>query len=540
MSLELAYQMANKGQWTDALALAPANKSSHAWQTFKAVALARLQRWEEARAILEAQDELERSEAFLLDWLTVPHQRLIAESQVGTVLHPLYGTKRLGPILVKVVGPVCDQVLQTCTRFHRREFPHHELDFLRIQDNFPQESFEELRYSLEAEQEPSWLKTSRNEVYLVSAKSTERTAYSRGFGSKNVAVLQYLHDDPFQATTTSHELYHTLLDLNHSNGLEGPDDPGSVMGPWGLTAPLLNTYVGPFHRSCCSTTETVQSLVESEQWEEALRHDPNYLGLYQKVADRLLARGETTRALQQLQEWYKRDPGPEAGSAWLQLALELDETWPQELALCRGYGKAPNTHIYLAQACLKAYRFDLALDQLEEALLLDPGHLFARAMRGWSRHCSGLWEKADEDYLQVLSVVPDWEAVLQRRALLAAGVWQNGYQVQHDPVPGETWDEDSAWLAAWRAPPRRALELLEPFDTQPCLHLKGFLLHHMGDTDQALEKFQESLRQNLVSLYGRAGLAWSSYIKGEPQYRELARKVLEKWPLEPTCRWLLG
>ena len=539
MSLELAYQMANQGQWDDALALIPDDQSNSTWQAFKALALARLHRWEEARAILESQSELELQSAFLMEWLQSPNKRLRTAAEVQPVLHPLYGLERLQPIEVKVVGPVSCESLQTCAQFHQREFPHHRLDFKVIDNSYPAESFEDLRNSLEVGQEPSWLEIGENEVYLVSARSTERTAYSRGFGSQDMAVLHYVEGDPFQATTTSHELYHTLLDLNHSNGLEGPDDPGSVMGPWGLTAPLLNTYICSSHRSCCTTSEEVQCLVEDHKWEEALSLDPDYLGLYQRVADQNLARGHENRAVENLKDWFLRDPGPEAASAWLQHLLDQDQQWSDELHLCRGYGRAANTHIYLAQACIRAYRFDLALQQLEEALAIEPDHLFAQAMRGWSRHCSGSWEDADADYLKVLEVVPDWEAVLQRRALLASGVWQAGYRAQHDPLPGEMWDEDCAWLAGWRAAPSRALEILEPFESQACHHLKGFLLFQLDQGDQAREMFERSISINRVSLYGRAGLAWLAYLQGQSHYGDLARTVLQRWALEPTCRWLV-
>lgn len=531
--------MANRGQWSDALTLTPEDESNYAWQTFKAVALARLQRWDEARELLEAQSELEMPEAFLLDWLQSPNKRLTPRDTVQPVLHSLYGTERIGPIVVKVMGPVRSEVLQACAQFHNREFPNHHLEFHLINRSYPAESFEDLRNSLEVGQEPPWLETGHSEICLVSAQSNEQTAYSRGFGSDNIAVVHYLEDDPFQATTTSHELYHTLLDLNHSNGLEGPDEPGSVMGPWGLTAPLLNTYIASSHRSCCTTSEEVQLLVEAKKWEEALSLDPDYLGLYQKVADRYLAEGQANCAVEKLKDWFQRDPGPEAASAWLQRLLDLEQDWPHEIGLCRGYGKAANTHIYLAQACIRAYRFDLALQQIEEALDLEPEHLFALAMRGWSQHCSGRWEDADSDYLKVLATVPDWEAVLQRRALLASGVWQNGYKVQHDPLPGELWDEDCAWLAAWRAAPQRALEILEPFGSQASLHLKGFLHFQLGRTERASDMFRQSVSSDGVSLYGRAGLAWLDHLKGEPHCQKLARRVLERWAFEPTCRWLL-
>lgn len=541
MLLENAYDDAGRGQWSKALHQVEQevlqNPDNEQARAFFARCLAYFGRNAEARKQLAKISTLEPADEFLANCLIHPRTRLQPLEPTGTVTHALYDTRALKRADIQVVGEFTDGLLEQCLSFHRREFPHHELTFHELSTKQPGESFEELRDLLDTGQTPEWVKN--ESVYLVAADSPNRTAFSRGYGSSQVAVIQLMEGDPYQATTIMHELYHTLLDLTHSNGIEGPDDLGSIMGPWGLAAPLLNTYVSNTHRLACTTTSEVQSLIEQGEYQRALELDPNYLGLYQKLSQQRLQKGQLKAAAETLERWFKVDPGPESCSAWQELALLTSISLNPDVTRCRGYGTASNTHIYLAQGCNRAYRFQAALSELKTALDLDPHNLYGQAMLGWAHHCLGNLQIARNAYQTVLAVVPEWNGIKLRLELLESELLSKGYKGQ-ELVSGLTGtDDDECWLVALLGSPKKGLAVLSQTSSQECVHLRGVLNCLLDRTEEARKEFEHSQALNPFSLHGLAGRAWLAHLDRDVRTKDLAKEVLAWWSGEPTCGYLL-
>jgi tetratricopeptide (TPR) repeat protein len=408
----LGVACANIGYWEEAFeafleahTLDPEDEESRGLVTG---ALVRLGRNEEALQRLQRSDDLSEAEDFRRCWLERPGERLAAFEPAGAILHPLYGTQRLdNTITVTVRGKIPEETLESLTRFHGREFPDSKLNFVSSKDNVGARPFEELRDLVDVGQLPDWAVA--DQLWLVVATSVVTTGYSAGVGADGIAIVKLESGDPFAPTIIAHELYHSLLGLNHTNGSEGPFDPTSVMGPLGTRAPLESTHIAAFHRKCCTTEPEVQELVEQGRWSEALKLDPDYLGLYTKVAEVLQRDGSATEAISVLEGWFERDPGPEAasvlGSYMAYQGLSPANVYEQT----RGYDFEANTHLYLAQASLEAKRFREALNELNIALDLAPWHLHGLAMRARAFRGLGRNQEAIEDYREALEICPDWQ-----------------------------------------------------------------------------------------------------------------------------------
>lgn len=527
-----SHELAEVGRWSEALrtvregvALDPENVLL---REFELEALVRLGCLEEARRLLAPlpDHELSREGKWLKQWLSSPPRSHSVPDSLSTVVHPLYGTTRFETAKITVVGELDEELRRTLVDFHRREFNGHELLFQCATLEVLLPSFEELRIQLQVGGEPEWLEAVRadGDVVLVIARTALPTAYSAGFGAPGCAVVGLQSGDPFQATVVAHELYHSLLDLNHTNGAEGPLDPGSIMGPLGLRAPLTHTYLAEEHRRFCLTTPEVQALVEREKQEEALRLDPNYLALYSTLATRYLQKRLPDRALAALRTWFKKDPGPEAAAALGKLLMDLGEDPGSTFLRSRGHGEAANTHLYLAQACLDSFRFEAAVTELERAYTLEPSNLNLRGMLGWAHHGCGNLAAARKLYAETLSLNEEWEAIRARVR------WIEG-QPYEAPYP----DPDLLWIQSYCEDAPSALKTLAGQTDQRCVLRRARALLGEGRLQEARTDFDFCISTNPYTLPARVSDAWRLYLDGSPKAQEALRSNLKVWPNYPCA-----
>lgn len=484
-------------------------------------------RYQEALEVLRESTSLSSLELFRKTWLLAPNQRAKPLKPVQPVLHALYGTKALNDVTITCIGPLPEDLLERLKQFHSREFSGHQLQFEAATAKAPQESFETLRDLIDVGELPEWAVGER--FLMVAAKAQNPTPYTAGIGSPGMMVLSLTRNDPFQATIVAHELYHSLLDLNHSNGTEGPDDPGSVMGPWGSRIPVEVAYVNEFHRTCCTTTQEVQALVEAEEFEKALLLDPHYLGLYAKVAEQKLSQGMAEGAVEILKRWVQVDPGPEAMARLGELLIRLERDPSMIFRSCRGFETAANTHLYLAQCYLNCYAFEGALQQLRTAQKLEPDNLHALGMTGWALHGAGHFEQAELQYGATLERCPGWESVLGRLA------WLRGEEYSA-PHPSE----ELLWLEAVTSKKSEALlrKLGNPVSAKLLLQ-KAVHLFQNGQEPESIACFEAVIPICLHSLETKASQAWLFYLRGHSKdAEEQLQAVLDFWPGEPSCRYL--
>lgn len=536
---DTAAGLANRGQWKQAhheLKGSPELLTNAAQRDLMSETLVQLGRDSEAVELLRGGASLGPAEQWRLRWLskesTVP-----GRAPCGEVLHALYRTAAIPTVRLLCFGGLPAPVMRQVEEFHRREFPHHRLQVASVTEQPVEESFETLRNLLDVGALPSWLSPqvlrrhcSEGElpITLVVARAEMPSAYSAGYGAPGVVLLHLQEGDRFQATITAHELYHALLDLNHSNGLEGPLDAGSVMGPFGCRTPLEHTYIAGKQREFCTTTAQVQTLVEQERWNEALELDSDYLGLYSRACARSLTGERPEEALRYLQRWFERDPGPEAGAALSEISLNLGHDPTPHFKNCRGYGEAANTHLYLAQACLEAYRFDLAVGELEKAHALEPNNIHVPGMLGWAHHALGRGKLAVQLYQEALSACPGWDSVEGRLR------WLKGERYR---APNA--DPELLWLQSQTEPPELACQTLEGLNTRKAIYRRGWLLAHQGRPEEARSILSGCLNHNRYDLPGKGCQAWLEHLNGSAKASQLAQEVLGVWSREPGCLALL-
>lgn len=530
---------ADQGQWRESLALLREARTlepqASVLREFESEALVRQGSPEEALALLKGvpAEDLTDQEEWRLYWLSQPAPRAGRGSVEPVVLHPLYGTRAIEQVELLVVGVVSDEVLAQVVAFHAREFAGHRMTVRRLDFDPPPESFETLRSRLEVGSEPAWMREllqlaeaenpSARALLLTVAEAEQPTAYSAGFGAPGLAVVGLMPGDPFQATVIAHELYHSLLDLNHTNGCEGPLDLRSVMGPLGLRAPLSHTYLCREHLDGTTCAPEVQAMVETGDLDVAVRTCPGYLGVYPLLARRYLIDGRVGDAVGALESWFARDPGPEAAAALGELLLNLGRDPAPYFFRCRGHGQVANTHLYLAQGCLNGCHFEPAVDELERARALEPENLFILGMLAWAHHGLGNLELAETLYNEALEVFPDWESA---RARLC---WLRGERYVA-PYP----DPDLLWVAALTGG-QEAMESLRGLSEPKCLLLRGRLLAEAGEREEALRVLEECRAGDPAGLQGKVALAWIQYLKASAEAVETLRGALAQWPGEPSA-----
>lgn len=525
-------ELAGRGRWEEALSVLRearvADPDSPILREFESEVLLRLGRHQAARELLEpvADSDLTPEGRWRKSWLEAEPRERRGSITEKVVLHPLYGTKRIETVEVSVLGELAEDTKRALSEFHKREFNGRELLFSHACIEVALPSFEQLRNQLQVGAEPEWPAAilGENSCVLVIAQAEEPTAYSAGFGAPGLAVVQLQPDDPFQATVIAHELYHSLLDLNHTNGTEGPLDLGSVMGPFGLRTPLTHTYLAEEHRLFCLTTPQAQTLAESGELEEALRIDPDYIALYPALASLYLQQKLPERALDALRTWFEKDPGPEAASALGRLSMDLGHDPSSYFLRSRGHGEAANTHLYLAQACLDSFRFDAAVTELERAYSLEPENLSLRGMLGWAHHGSGNLESARELYTEALELCGSWEAVRARAAWLEGTAYEAPYP-----------DPDLLWIQSQGEDARAAIATLEGQTDQRCALRRGRAWFSLGDPRQARKDFNACLEQNPYTLPARVANAWLLYLDGSPEAEETLQFALAIWPNNPCA-----
>ncbi|MCA9791970.1 MAG: hypothetical protein KC910_09260 [Candidatus Eremiobacteraeota bacterium] len=420
--------------------------------------LVRLGQFEAARSLLVE----DTSPAF--DWLRAPDQRQAPWLRVGEVLHPLRGCQDLRVIRVRPYGQEAVGLVEAVAVFHQREFPGCVLELLEPEPAI-ELSFETIRDMVEAEQ----FAIRADETAFVTAVPDHPTPYSAGLGMPGVVVLGVVDGDPFLETLAAHEFYHSVLDLTHTDGLEGPDDPGSVLGEWGRYAPLKATYVSHAQRRFCTTTSQVQALVEEGDLRGAVALDPHYVALYPRLALRAFQARQPERAIGWLEQWSTIEPSVEAAAELYEALLLLGRCAGQVARAAPGYGLASNTHLYLAQAALRAHHFERAAEQAQMALELEPGHPHGLFQLGWANHCLGRHEQAAECY----RACPDWGAVRVRQA------WLEGRPFT------EEGDADVRWAASFTLEPEQAIAGLRGLEHQAALHRLGVLLLEQADREGA-------------------------------------------------------
>lgn len=520
---------ANLALWQEAeesllrsLELAPNN---HDTRCFLSEALVRNGQDQRALELLQGATTLSPEEEHRLNWLQQPEVRSQTLEEVGAILHPLYSTQALSHIEIRTYGPIPAGLPSALREFHEREFPGTTLNFHAPETSSVGESFEQLRDLVDVGELPDW--ANPDSLSLVSAQSPRATAYTAGIGTPKMMVLRFAPEDPFQESVTAHELYHSLLDLNHTNGLEGPDDCGSVMGPWGIRTPLKATYVSHFHRRFCTTTAATQALVEQAAWEEALQLDPHYLALYQKAATDRIRQEDPERALELLEGWFQHDTGPEAASSLGELLLHLGRSPQQVFERSLGYLQAANTHLYAAQACLNAYAFGPALEQLEFAESLDPHNIHMQGMMAWAYHGLGQKLRARNLYKKVLQRCPDWESLRGRL------MWLQGDEYTA-PYP----DDELLWLEGLTQPGAHICQKLVDVQSQKALLCLAWRQFQFLDPGMAEQTFARCRALHPYTLEGKASEAWLNYLSKNPEHEDLRNGVLERWPAEPTCMHL--
>lgn len=534
---------ADQGQWTESLQLLHEARAldpeASVLREFESEALVRLGLTEEARVLLAGvgSESLTDQEAWRLHWLSQPARQAGGESE-SLVLHPLYGTRAIEKVDLLVAGPVADEVLEEVADFHAREFGGHQMTVFRLTSECPPDSFEALRAQLEVGAEPSWMselleraeaeKPGVRALLLTVARAEQPTAYSAGFGAPGMAVVSLMPGDPFQATVIAHELYHSLLDLNHTNGCEGPLDLRSVMGPLGLRAPLSHTYLCPQHFQACSCTPEVQAMVDAGELEDAVQACPGYLGVYPLLARRYLGEERVGDAVGALESWFACDPGPEAAAALGELLLNLGRDPAPYFFRSRGHGQVANTHLYLAQGCLNGCHFEPAVDELERARALEPENLFILGMLAWAHHGLGNFELAEALYVEALEMFPDWESARARLRWLRGERYEAPYA-----------DPDLLWVAALTRG-QDAVESLRSLSEPKCLLLRGRLLAEAGEREAALRVLEECRGDDPAGLQGKVALAWIQYLKASPEASETLREALVHWPGEPSALVLEG
>lgn len=526
--------LAVEGSWQDSLvALRNARKilpQNEDLRELESEILVRLGHREEARFLLEglSERELTQEESWRKTWLSNPP--LAAQKTEKTVLHPLYDTRRIDSVKLHVVGHLEPQILEELKSFHQRELPGPSLTISGSESPPELPSFEQLRAQLEVGSEPEWLRNLAvdDTQVLVVLQATEATAYSVGFGAPGIAVVGLIPGDPFQATVVAHELYHSLLDLNHTNGTEGPLDLSSLMGPFGLRTPLSHTHLSQEHKALCLTTEEAQSLVESLRYEEALLRDPDYVALYRPLAETYLRQREPQRALEVLKRWFERDPGPESASLLTRWMLDLGLDPTPYFLRTRGHGEAANTHLYLAQACLDSFCFEQAITELERAGALEPDNLSLRGMLGWAHHGNGEFDIARALYTEALAACPSWEAVYARLA------WLEGtpYRAAHP-------DPDLLWLQSLREEPEVVVALLEGQSDQRCLLRRARAWVSLKNLPEARKLFTACVEQNPYTHTARVSEAWLLYLDGSPQVEKALQLASAVWPRNPCLQALV-
>ena len=527
--LEIAYLRAQRVAWTAAL---EAVEQGLAWDPedtdllgFKSQILVRLGRGDEALKLLESRRFWPPEEQHRRSWLRNPGKRLQPIGEVEPVLHPLFEVRSLHHLTIQPYGTFPTEVLHQIEQFHGREFPNSKIEFLAAKPA-PEESFEQLRDRGDVGELPDWI--DRSQLALVLANPLEPTPYSAGIGTPEMVVVAASEGDPFLASIVAHELYHAVLGLTHTDGLEGPDDPTSLLGEWGTRTPLLSTHIHQEHRQACSTTLKVEKLVKEHAWNEALELDPDYFGLYPKAAHDLILKQDAEGALAFLAKRFKRDPGPEAAAPLAELRMHLRRSPNRIFERTLGYGYAANTHLYFAQACLDAGCWRRALTQLKMAFHLAPGNLHGLGMAGWAHHRLGHRRAAGRYYREALKRLPGWERVQLQLAWLTK---------QTCPLP-KVSHPFHLWLYSQIVPRDQALDALASVSDQKNLHRRAYLWFQEGFISKAERDFQAAQKLHPFTLEGQASRAWLAFLVGQPEAYDLGMQVLRRWSREPSSHEL--
>ena len=446
------------------------------------------------------------------------------------------GTTNLSVSKIRPYGGGLQELLSEVAKFHQREFPTCLLEILSPQRAPDGLFFEDLRASLEVGETPAWLSPATQErgdkeLTMVALPMREPTPYSAGYGAPGLVVLGLVENDPFASTLIAHELYHALLDLPHTDGLEGPEDCDSVMGEEGRFSPLMTTYVCPQQVQLCLTTREAQEAVERGDFEQALKLDPTYFAICPMVLQDCARKGMLEYPLGLLRAWWLHGQSPEAATHYLELLLNTG--WVDEakdiLQDTLGYFEAANTHLYAARACVAAHQYQLGVEELKMSLTLAPDCLPALGALGWCYHRLGQERLARKFYLKALEQSPDWQLVQARLA------WLDG-----ESYVAPSAEPDLLYVQARCSSESEAIELLQGVEDQACLHYLGWLLIKAGRTTEAQDAFEAAADFNRLNLEGSASRAWLSYLKkGNPAQRA-AEVVLQVWPQEASCLYLRG
>ena len=438
---------------------------------------------------------------------------------------------------------LCDKIIQSLLDFHQGEFGPwiappivDEFRTIKVERGLfgPRSQSEWQTRMTQLELELGIRPVKRNQIVLVFHRPPFEGCVFRGFAHKSHRIFHiWTSESRFVDKVAVHEFYHACLQLEHSHGLDAPDDPRCLMTQ-GERA-LKTCYLHPFHKACCLTPRTVQRkihkslrAVESGRWNEtvatltdAFAEDPLHHWLARQLAAVLFRVNRFKEASEVLRRHFKYSPTREAKAVLLDAlaftgniseAKKLQQKWP------RGGSPMEETMaLLIAWKGAGYYRFALKVAEenlsrcgYSSGLYFEIGDLRWRMQqrraaeqafletirRGHTRvyNCLSLIKSELGDHVQARAYFElgraeffdEQACYLEMRLALAQGLWDEA-KVQIEQVGGKP-----EWARGYKV----VLCYLEDGSESPAL--------------KELETFGLSLE------WGWFAMVWRSFLNGEP------------------------
>lgn len=350
----------------------------------------------------------------------------------------------------------------------------------------------------------------------------------RGFGGGRLAVVELDPQDRFVDSVLAHELGHSLLGLQHTDGLKFYEDAFSLQGYPGSMGPLELAYVD-FRQKAAMITFPGRSERVEEAWEEERRgfpqrayrayreilaRDPLDHWVRGRLARLALALGHRAEGLKRVRQLRRRD-----------LNLEL-AAWQVEICLKHGQPVPPGFPDHDAGARLARGRARLrGLDypggefDLWVSYGLAPESKEALLSLGSQALERGRHRRAERLLRACLKDCPVWGEAWRELALCSAeqGRYDEAEEqlarargLQHESAD-QAWHEGQvAWLAGRYDEARQGFARARrwaPEQQVPCFSL-GYWETCLGKQRTARDLLERARAIDPASFTGKAAAAW--------------------------------
>jgi tetratricopeptide (TPR) repeat protein len=284
-------------------------------------------------------------------------------------------------------------------------------------------------------------------------------------------------------------------------------------------------------------------------FDAAVKADPANVEAWQGRAILYLAKGETEKAIADLQQLVEKDSDNPAIFAALSEALTNLKQYDEALKYADEVVKqAPRSTLgYSLRARIHVMKDNLdgAIADLDEALKIKPDDLTALLMRGRLHAAKGNEGPAKADVDRALGLRPDLEQAILLRSMLAAQKKNFGEAIadiqtllQSDPANPEYRLQMATYMVADNRP-RRAIEVLTSIiegipDTsdeddkdikQSALRARGDALLSVGKHADAVKDYDEALKLEPDDHGVLNNLSWVLATSPEDDVRDAERSI---------------